>query len=179
MMAILRPFRLLLHQVHFNPCTRRHPILPLHPRLRPRPLLKHPKITLLHMTDQLLPRPLRRHPLRRRHQLPLRRLHQLPLPLKLAATVKISLGACTYFQVFSFILYHSSCLRSATWFLQHNTAGACGQVHSDSDLICAIGEYPLKAYYNETHSCQRSGPVWQFWWCFSSLREAGADHRGG
>jgi hypothetical protein len=43
-----------------------------------------------------------------------------------------------------FFLFYSLCLHSGTFFYQKGNAGACGTVHKDSDLICAIGECSLK-----------------------------------
>lgn len=50
------------------------------------------------------------------------------------------------------LLDHSPRLPRATFFYQGGAAGACGQVHSDNDFICAMGEYPLDVHFNETHS---------------------------
>jgi hypothetical protein len=92
MTAILRPFRLLLHQVHLSPRTRRHliillPIPLLHPRLRPRPLLKPPKIMLPpQLLNQLLLHTLRR---RRRRRPPLK-------PAAAMMVAKLTMEACTY-----------------------------------------------------------------------------------
>lgn len=35
---------------------------------------------------------------------------------------------------------------SITYFLQKGVAGACGTVHQDTDLICALGQYGYKFY---------------------------------
>ena len=44
-----------------------------------------------------------------------------------------------------FILNNSNDTGSSlTYFLQGGNAGACGTVHSDWDLICALGQYGFK-----------------------------------
>jgi hypothetical protein len=43
-----------------------------------------------------------------------------------------------------FLLIYSLCLPRATFFTQNGVAGACGTVHQDSDLICAMGERSLE-----------------------------------
>lgn len=43
-----------------------------------------------------------------------------------------------------FFFIYSPCLPRATYFYQNGVAGACGQTHQDTDMICAIGECSLR-----------------------------------
>lgn len=136
MTTILRSPRLLLllllHQVHLRLRRQTHLLrLHLHPRQGP-PSLVSPKVTRLlrlpRLRLQLLPRP--------------SRLLRLPPP-KPVAVVVATVATCiveasTYLGVCSYWFTH--CLPRATYFTQNNTPGACGIVHQDSDMICAIGE---------------------------------------
>ena len=51
-----------------------------------------------------------------------------------------------------FSLIYSLCLPRGTFYYQNGVAGACGQVHSDSDFICAMGECPVGGPFKKTHS---------------------------
>jgi hypothetical protein len=140
MTTILRSPRLLLllHQVHLRLRRQTHLLrLHLHPRQSP-PTLLSPKVTRLRLRLlrlrlprlrlQLLPRP--------------SRLLRLPPPKPVAVVVATvatcTVEASTYLGVCSYWFTH--CLPRATFFYQKGQAGACGTVHSDGDLICAIGE---------------------------------------
>ena len=56
-----------------------------------------------------------------------------------------TLVACTYSSLSFLSVLEYVHLSRATFFYQDGNPGACGQVHSDSDFICAMGEYPLMA----------------------------------
>jgi hypothetical protein len=146
MMAILPSPRLLLHQVPLSLPRQTHLLrLHPHPRQSPQTLLSAKAITLRprprlpRLRLQLLPRPSR-----------LLRLTP-PKPVTVAAVVAVAVAATctregsTYLDVsFFFFLIYSLCLPRATFFTQNGVAGACGKVHQDSDLICAMGECSLE-----------------------------------
>jgi len=139
MTTILRSPRLLLllHQVHLRLRRQTHLLrFHLHPRQSP-PTLLSPKVTRLRLRLprlrlQLLPRP--------------SRLLRLPPPKPVAVVVTTvattTSEASTYLGVCSYWFTH--CLPRATFFDQKGVAGACGTVHQDSDLICAIGKCSLE-----------------------------------
>jgi hypothetical protein len=135
---------ILLQQLHFNLRTEARLLrLHLHPRQRPQAVLSPNPMTLRPSIRLRLPRIRLRPP---RIRLRLQLLLRLP-PRKLVAVVVVVVAAtttseaCTCLGV-SFLIY-SPCLSRATFFYQNGNAGACGQVHQDTDMICAIGECSL------------------------------------
>jgi hypothetical protein len=146
MTATLRSPRHLLHQVHLSLRRQPHLRLRLHPRQSPQAVLSPKAMTVrLHLHLRL-----RLHLLRLRLQLLPRRSRLLLLPpLKLVAVAVVTTVAAmrtgeasTYLGVCSFWFTH--CLPRATFFTQNGVAGACGVIHQDSDLICALGECSLE-----------------------------------
>ena len=144
MMAILPSPRLLLHQVLLSlrrPLRRPYLLqLQLHLRQSPQAVLSSKAMTFrlrLRHHHRL------RH-LRLRLLLRLSLLLRLPPPKPAAVAVAMAVAVmcireeCTYLGICSF--YFAHCFPRGTFFYQNGVAGACGTVHQDSDLICAMGE---------------------------------------
>lgn len=133
--------------------TSLHLLLPL-PLTLPLPLPLLP--SLLHLLHQSLLLP----PLLLKHLL----LPVAPNPVACMSLLSIS-------------TLHSHLFQSATYFWQNGVAGACGSVHSDNDLIAAIGRSSVTLSYPTHIHSSRCHSLRQHWPCIYPLRSPGKDHQ--